>query len=184
VTAQERRARFAAVAMPYPDEAFRLARWLTGSRTDAEDVVQDAFLRAFSAVEGFAGGNARAWVLTIVRRTCYTWLAKNRPRSLVAVDDLEAVERDNLALAAAEGRTVETPETALIAAEAGDPGERVRAAVARLPPVFREALTLREFEGLSYREIAAILNIPLGTVMSRLARARSLLLKAVAEESP
>src|SRR5580658_6802620 len=83
---------FAGVVMPHIDAAYRLAQWLTGSRTDAEDVVQDASLRAFRAIRGFAGGSARAWVLSIVRNTAYSWLRKNRPAAVVAVDDLEAVE--------------------------------------------------------------------------------------------
>ena len=84
--------RFANVVMPHIDDAYRLARWLTGNSTDAEDVVQDASLRAFRAIRGFAGGSARAWVLSIVRNTAYSWLRKNRPAAVVTVDDLEAVE--------------------------------------------------------------------------------------------
>ena len=85
-------ARFANVVMPHIDDAYRLAHWLTGNRTDAEDVVQDASLRAFRAIRGYAGGSARAWLLSIVRNTAYSWLRKNRPTAVVTVDDLEAVE--------------------------------------------------------------------------------------------
>jgi RNA polymerase sigma factor (sigma-70 family) len=85
-------ARFASVVMPHIDDAYRLARWLTGNSSDAEDVVQDASLRAFRAIRGFAGGSARAWLLSIVRNAAYSWLRTNRPASVVTVDDLEAVE--------------------------------------------------------------------------------------------
>ncbi len=95
MTSDEARERFTELVMPHLDDAFRLARWLTSSPHDAEDVVQEAFLRAFSGIAGFNHGNARAWILTIVRRTCYTWLAKNRPKALVFSDDLEAVEREH-----------------------------------------------------------------------------------------
>jgi RNA polymerase sigma factor (sigma-70 family) len=159
-------ARFAAVVVPHLDDAFGLARWLTGNRADAEDVVQDASLRAYRAIATFAGGNARAWVLTIVRHTAYTWLRRNRSASLLVVDDLEAVERAQVNPTDPEHAT---PETALIAkADAA----RLEAAIADLPAPFKETLVLRDIQGLDYREIAAITEVPIGTVMSRLARAR------------
>jgi RNA polymerase sigma factor (sigma-70 family) len=162
------KARFAEVVLPHLGDAFALARWLTGSRADAEDVVQDACLRAFRAIGGFSGGNARAWVLTIVRHTAFTWLGKNRPAALVVTDDLEAVERAQTDLAIADRESV-TPETALIAkADAA----RLEAAIAALPTPFRETLVLRELQELDYREIAEVTGVPVGTVMSRLARAR------------
>ena len=89
---------FRTVVMPYIDEAYRLARWLTGNGTDAEDVVQDASVRAFRAIRSYAGGNPRAWLLSIVRNTAYSWLRKNRPATIVSVDDLEAVEREQAKL--------------------------------------------------------------------------------------
>jgi RNA polymerase sigma-70 factor (ECF subfamily) len=160
------RARFAAVVQPNLDDAFALARWLTGNRTDAEDVVQEACLRAYRAIGTFAGGNARAWVLTIVRHTAYTWLRRNRSASLVMVDDLEAVERAHTDPA---DREKLTPETELIAkADAA----RLETAIADLPAPFKETLVLRDVQGLDYREIAQITEVPIGTVMSRLARAR------------
>ena len=160
------RARFAAVVVPHLDDAFALARWLTGNRADAEDVVQDACLRAYRAIGSFADGNARAWVLTIVRHTAYTWLRRNRSASLVMVDDLEAVERTH---ADAGDREHSTPETELIAkADAA----RLEAAIAELPAPFKETLVLRDVQGLDYREIAEVTEVPIGTVMSRLARAR------------
>jgi RNA polymerase sigma-70 factor, ECF subfamily len=159
-------ARFSAVVVPHLDDAFALARWLTGNRTDAEDVVQEASLRAYRAIATFAGGNARAWVLTIVRHTAYTWLRRNRSASLVMVDDLEAVERTHTDLGDQERST---PETELIAkADAA----RLEGAIAELPAPFKETLVLRDVQGLDYREIAQITEVPIGTVMSRLARAR------------
>src|SRR5689334_4204110 len=162
----DERTRFAAVVLPHLDDAFALARWLTGNRTDAEDVVQEASLRAYRAIATFAGGNARAWVLTIVRHTAYTWLRRNRSASLVMVDDLEAVERAHVDPSDQEKST---PETELIAkADAA----RLEAAIAELPAPFKETLVLRDVQGLDYREIAQITEVPIGTVMSRLARAR------------
>ena len=159
-------ARFSAVVVPHLDDAFALARWLTSNRTDAEDVVQEACLRAYRAISTFAGGNPRAWVLTIVRHTAYTWLRRNRSASLVMVDDLEAVERTHTDPGDQEKPT---PETELIAkADAA----RLESAIAELPAPFKETLVLRDVQGLDYREIAQITDVPIGTVMSRLARAR------------
>src|ERR1700722_14758823 len=158
--------RFANVVLPHIDDAYRLARWLTGNSTDAEDVGQDASLPAFRAIRGFAGGSARAWLLSIVRNTAYSWLRKNRPAAVVTVDDLEAVE---LAEANPGDPYVETPETTLFARIDAD---QLRAAIAALPAPFRETLVLRDIEGLDYREIAQTTEVPIGTVMSRLARAR------------
>jgi RNA polymerase sigma-70 factor, ECF subfamily len=129
-------------------------------------VVQDASLRAFRAIRGFAGGSARPWLLSIVRNAAYSWLRKNRPTAVVAVDDLEAVE---LAQANPGDPNVETPEAKLLAKI---DAEQLRAAIAALPAPFRETLVLRDVEGLDYREIAQATEVPIGTVMSRLARAR------------
>jgi RNA polymerase sigma-70 factor (ECF subfamily) len=166
-------ARFRAVVLPYVDEAYRLARWLTGNSTDAEDVVQEASLRAFRAIRDYAGGNPRAWLLSIVRNTAYSWLHKNRPRTVITVDDLEAAEIEH---ANSDERRDETPETALIAKV---DAEQLRAAIAKLPAPFRETLVLRDIEGLDYREIAEATDVPIGTVMSRLARARRRLLQTL-----
>ena len=166
ISAREANARFAEVVLPHLDDAYALARWLTGNRDDAQDVVQDGCLRAFRGIAGFTGGNARAWVLTIVRHTAYTWLRRNRSASLVMVDDLEAVERAHTDPA---DREKLTPETELIAkADAA----RLETAIADLPAPFKETLVLRDVQGLDYREIAQITEVPIGTVMSRLARAR------------
>src|SRR5215472_16838466 len=156
LNSEDDQARFASVVLPHLADAYALARWLTGDRADAEDVVQEACLRAFRGIGGFAGVNARAWVLTIVRHAAYTWLGKNRSASLVMVDDLEAVEQ-----------APQTPEAELIAkADA----RRLEAAIAELPVPFRETLVLRDIQGLDYREISEVTKVPIGTVMSRLAR--------------
>jgi RNA polymerase sigma factor (sigma-70 family) len=168
---------FASVVMPHIDAAYRLARWLTGNRTDAEDVVQDALLRAFRAIRGFAGGSARAWVLSIVRNTAYSWLRKNRPGVIITVEDLEAVETAQPNLGQPDAAT---PEAALIAKT---DAERLRAAIAALPTPLRETLVLRDIEGLGYREIAEVSEVPIGTVMSRLARARGRLIATIGGEN-
>jgi len=156
-------ARFRSVVLPHLDDAYALARYLTNSRADSEDVVQDACLRAFRAIDNFSDGDARAWMLTIVRNTTYSWLHKNRPAAVTQVDDLEAV---NLA----QTFELETPETALIAHDGETLLER---AIASLPAPLRETLVLREVQELSYRQIAEVTGVSIGTVMSRLARARS-----------
>jgi len=161
--------RFGEVVLPHLSDALALARWLTGNADDAEDVVQEACLKAHKRLATYAGGNARAWLLTIVRNVSYAWLARNHPRRIVAVGDLANL--DALATSAETG--ADTPEAALIAkADAA----ALEAAIMMLPHPFREVLVLRDINGLSYREIAAMLHLPLGTVMSRLSRARRLLI--------
>ena len=179
MTGNDDKARFASVVMPHLADAYALARWITGNRTDAEDVVQDACLRAFRAIAGFAGGSTRAWTLTIVRNTAYTWMSKNRSMPLVAIDDIEALD-DAQGLQSASQTTgpnqASTPETDLIAkADA----EQLQAAIAALPVLFRETLVLRDVQGLDYREIAEVTAVPIGTVMSRIARARRRLIKTI-----
>ena len=169
-------ARFRRIVMPHIDEAYRLAHWLTGNRTDAEDVVQDASLRAFRAIREYAGGNPRSWLLSIVRNTAYSWLRKNRPDTVFTFDDLEAVELEQAKPGEPNG---ETPEAALIAKV---DAEQLRAAIAALPSPFRETLVLRDVEGLDYREIAEATEVPIGTVMSRLARARRRLMQTINKE--
>ena len=169
----DERQRFAEVVMPYLDDALSLARWLTGNIADAEDVIQDACIRAFGAI-GTVKGNPRAWILAIVRNTAFTWLAKNRPKSVVVTDDDRLFEQAGLEMI--DRSEVATPEAVLIAkADA----ELLRRAVAALPLSYREVLVLREMEELSYREISEIMSIPVGTVMSRLARARGLLIQRI-----
>src|SRR5262245_9345287 len=163
--------------MPYLGDAYALARWMTGTRTDAEDVVQEASLRAFRAIRRYAGGNARAWVLTIVRNTALTWMAKSRPAAVVAVDDLAAVERRHSNSGAVDKwGSMPDPETEIIAkADAA----RLESAIAALPSPFKETLVLRDLQGLDYREIAQVTDAPVGTVMSRLARARRRLIETI-----
>jgi RNA polymerase sigma-70 factor (ECF subfamily) len=162
--------RFREVVVPHLADALALARWLTGNMTDAEDVVQEACLKAHAGIDTWQGVNARAWLLTIVRRACYTWLARNRPRHLVAVGGL--ADLDELADGQA-GTAEDSPEAALI--EKTDTAA-LEAAIAALPLAFREVVVLRDVNGLGYREIATMLAIPIGTVMSRLSRARGLLM--------
>lgn len=177
---EDSKARFDIVVAPHLADAFAFARWLARDGTDAEDIFQEACLRAFRGIEAFSGGNARAWVLTIVRRTAYSWFSKNRSTMLVAIDDLEPGER---ALVERGGDrdtlNTATPEAKLIAqADAA----RLEAAIAALPIEFRETFVLRDIQGLEYREIAEITGVPLGTVMSRLARARRRLTQRLGTE--
>ena len=151
---------FEAVFLPHLDAAYNLARWLTRDPTDADDVVQEAYFRAFKFFEGFHGGDSRAWLLTIVRNTCYTWLQQNRSREFATGldDDSYTAESDT-----------PDPEAALLK---NVDNEMVRRAIDELPVEFREAIVLRELEEMSYKQIADISGVPLGTVMSRLARGR------------
>lgn len=166
----QERVRFEQLVLPHLDAAFNLARWLLRGRADAEDVAQDAMLRAFRFFRGFHGGDARAWVLQIVRNTCYTWLEKNRPLELATEFDEELYPQSGA-----------TPETLAIA---GDNRERLTRALEDLPPRAREVLILRELEGCSYKEIAAITSVPIGTVMSTLARARERLQRVLRQDHP
>jgi RNA polymerase sigma factor (sigma-70 family) len=169
--------RFARLVLPHLGDAYSLARWITANRTDAEDIVQEASLRAFRAIASVAEGNSRAWLLTIVRNTAYTWLRNNRPLALVVVDDLEAVERTQVATTDLDR---ETPETALIAKT---DAASLETAVAELPPAYRETLVLRDVQGLGYREISQVTSVPIGTVMSRLARGRARVIKTIGGKS-
>lgn len=146
--------------MPHFDAAYNLARWLTRSSGDADDVVQEAYLRAFSFFDSFRGGDGRAWLFSIVRNTCYTWLRKNRTHDLMTEFD-EALHSGTEPAASPEAIQLRRADS-----------EMVKEALEKLPAEFREVLVLREMEGLSYKEIAEISGIAIGTVMSRLARAR------------
>jgi RNA polymerase sigma-70 factor (ECF subfamily) len=169
----DERAVFDEVFLPHMAEAYRLAQWLTGNAYDAEDVVQDAALRAFRGIKSFGAVNARAWSLTIVRNTAYSWLMKNRPKAVVFTDDLSVAEQQELEHEGPQGTRIETPEEiALFKADA----EEVQHALAQLPAHFREVIVLREVNQLNYRDIAEITNVPIGTVMSRLSRGRQLLI--------
>lgn len=153
--------------MPLSASAYNLARWLTGADHDAEDVVQESFLRAFTSFDSLRSEDPRPWLLAIVRNTCFTWLKRNRPAAAcLETDGL----LDQTPAPAAD------PEALLLALA---DVSRVRAAVESLPPDYRIVIVLREFEDLSYKEIATVTGVPMGTVMSRLARARECLKKAL-----
>jgi len=165
----DKQARFEETIMPHLDAAFNLARWLTRNEHDAQDVVQDAFLRAFKFFEGFHGGNSRSWLLSIVRNTTYTWLQKNRRPELATVFDEEKHDVED---------TASNPEVLLLK---NADRQEIMKAVEELPVEFREAMILRELEGMSYREIADMTDVPVGTVMSRLARARKRLQQSLGQ---
>ncbi len=169
---QEKTALFEQTILPHLDAAYNLARWLTRGEQDAEDVVQEAFLRAFRFYDGFHGGDSRAWLLMIVRNTCYTWLRQNRMLEVPTSFDDEAhsVEMEN-----------GNPEAWL---ERSADIQLLELALAELPVEFREVIVLRELEGLSYKEIAYVTKLPIGTVMSRLARGRKLLQHNLMQQSP
>jgi RNA polymerase sigma-70 factor (ECF subfamily) len=158
--------KFEQTVLPHLDAAYNLARWLTRNDHDAEDVVQEAMLRAFRFFDGLRG-EPRPWLLAIVRNSCYTWLQVNRPAELSGFDDQviypEAVDEDG-----PEVQVARSMDRRLL-----------NEAIAALPAQFREVLVLRELEDLSYRDIARIADIPIGTVMSRLARSRRLLAESM-----
>jgi RNA polymerase sigma-70 factor (ECF subfamily) len=159
---------FEQAVLPHLDAAYNLARWLMRNDQDAQDVAQEAYLRAFRFFPGFRGGNARAWLLKIVRNTCYTWLQVNRPLQDAAEFDEQLFPPDSRA---------PNPEEAVLQ---NDSDTLVRKALEELPSNFREVLILRELEGMSYREIADITGMPAGTVMSSLSRARGRLRQILA----
>lgn len=176
----DERAAFDEVFLPHMAEGFRLAQWLTGNASDAEDVVQDAALRAFRGIRSFGAVNARAWSLTIVRNTAYSWLMKNRPKAVVFTDDLSVSEQQELEHEGPDGTRIETPEEIILfKADA----EHVQRALAQLPAQFREVIVLREINQLNYRDIAEITNVPIGTVMSRLSRGRQLLIALLGDRT-
>jgi RNA polymerase sigma factor (sigma-70 family) len=176
----DRNSQFSAVVLPHLPDALTTALWLTGDRADAEDVVQEACLRAFRAIATFSGDNARAWVLAIVRNTAHSWLQKNRRAELVSVDNLEAEERVRAERGADIEELISVNAEADLIARADQ--ARLRAEIEELPAEFREALVLRDIQGLEYREIAEITSVPVDTVMSRLARARRRLVNVLAQE--
>ena len=164
---------FEETVMPHLDAAYNLARWLVKDEHCAQDLVQDAYLKALRYFDSFRGGEARPWILGIVRNTCYSWLGeqKRAKQHIEFRDDLESGE-DGLEWVSAQ----EGPENSLIRK---NERERLNLAIEALPVVFREALILREIEDMSYENIAEIMQVPLGTVMSRLHRARALLRRSL-----
>jgi RNA polymerase sigma-70 factor (ECF subfamily) len=170
-------ARFEKLVMPHLGAGYNLARWLARDANDAEDVVQDACMRAMKYIDSLTRSDARAWFLTIVRHAFYDWCGRNRPAE-IARDDGSAID------AVVDPHAVDPEQAAVRRSDA----KVLADAVAELPLAFREVLILREMEDLSYKEIARVADIPIGTVMSRLARARALLqgsprLRAIAERT-
>lgn len=164
------RERFEAAILPNMDAAYNLALWLTRNDGDAQDVVQDAALRAFRFIEQFDGREPRAWFLTIVRNAFYSWVRKNRPEEVHEPLDPETHDLES----AAPTPDLETFRNL--------DRKRLWDAMGELPLDFREALVLREFEGMSYREIAELAAVPIGTVMSRLSRARKQLMEILVRQ--
>ena len=165
---ETRAVRFEQVVLPHLPAAYNLARWLVRSDQDAEDVVQEAYLRAFKFFDGYRGGESRSWLLTIVRNSCHSWLQRNRARELS--DPIDDSHDDALIdFANPELRLLRQADALM-----------VREALAELPLEFREVMVMREMEELSYKEIAAIADLPIGTVMSRLARGRKRLYSLLA----
>jgi len=169
VQERDKLARFEEAVLPHLDAAYNLARWLTRNQQDAEDMVQEASLRAFKFFGSFHGADSRAWLLTIVRNTCYTWLRQNRAHELLSSFDEEIHNDDCEAL---------NPEAVL---ERNADSQLLRQTLEALPVEFREVLVLRELEGLPYKQIASIADIPIGTVVSRLARSRRRLQQCLTE---
>jgi RNA polymerase sigma-70 factor (ECF subfamily) len=156
----EERRRFEETFLPFLDAAYNLARWIVQHDQDAQDIVQEAYLRAFKGFHGFRGGNGRAWLLTIVRNTAYSWINKHaRDEKLVPYEEEKHAE-----IISFDQSTRETVSEKR--------KEYVQNALLRLPPEYLEVMVLYEFEGLSYKELALALGVPIGTVMSRLSRAR------------
>jgi RNA polymerase sigma-70 factor (ECF subfamily) len=171
IAERRRRSRFEDVVLPHLDAAYALARWLTRSDADAADVAQEAMLRAFRYFDTYREGDAKSWILRIVRRTCYSWLERNRPADVVPLDDEEALEEASSHIPIAAGNT-----EALL--QNRSDLRRLDVLMEALPAPLREVIVLRELQELGYREIAEITGVPIGTVMSRLHRARSALRRA------
>jgi RNA polymerase sigma-70 factor (ECF subfamily) len=165
---QAKAAMFERIVTPHVPAAWNLARWLLRNPHDAEDVLQDAYLRAYRFIDQFRGGDARSWLLTIVRNLCHDFIRKHQTEKQMHAGDAHFDDIESNA-----------PPPPLRLEQASE-AEQLRRAVEQLPPDYREALILREFEGLSYKEISAVVDAPMGTVMSRLARARERLVQILA----
>ena len=172
--------RFRSLMLPHLDAAYNLARWLAADPATAEDIVQETFLRAFRAFPGYQGGAPRAWLFAILRNCWRNRAGDDHERGRVILNHASLTEAQAAAIEAIPD-DAETAEAALIRTEES---ETLRATIAAIPEPFREALVLREMEQLPYREIAAITGVPIGTVMSRLARAREMLAKLLLHETP
>jgi len=165
----ENREQFALLVLPHLDAAYNLARWLMRQDQDAEDVVQEAFMRAWRSFAGFHGTDGRPWLLAIVRNTCYTALDRMRSNAVQPLDEAQTRQSQTAA-----------PDDPLMRSEQA---ASIAHALEKLTPEFREVLVLREFEELSYKQIAAVIHAPMGTVMSRLARAREQLATILGDQS-
>jgi RNA polymerase sigma factor (sigma-70 family) len=169
---QDKLSRFEEAILPHLDAAYNLARWLMRNDADADDAVQDAYLRALRFFGGFRGGDGRVWLLAIVRNTCYSQLRRNRVQEVQTAFD-EEVHGHNPDARGPEAVVLKSIDAAAL-----------QRAVEALPEEFREVIVMRELEGLSYKEIADVIEVPIGTVMSRLARARGRLQRSLKPESP
>ena len=160
---------FQDIVLPHLDAAYTLARWLTRHPQNAEDVVQDAFVRALKYFPGYRGGDAKSWVLTIVRNASYSWMQRQRSPEVPMVSEEALPEL---------AENVSNPETVMLNRATR---QKVRQAIRALPLEFREVVVLRELEDLDYKEIASVVGVPIGTVMSRLSRARARLAESLGE---
>jgi RNA polymerase sigma-70 factor (ECF subfamily) len=176
----DRARQFRELVLPHLDGAYNFARYLTRDATAAEDIVQEAFLRAFRAFPNYRGGAPKAWLFAIVRNCFLTWAAGRSSAGRVVVDEGSLSETQSQALANVADLDQDSPEVALLRRR---DAEAIRAVIENLPEPFRETLVLRELEELSYKEIAALTAAPIGTVMSRLARARQMLCDMLAPEA-
>ena len=168
--------RFREIVPPLLDDAYSLAKWLSQNPTDAEDIVQDAALRALQALSSVSVDRPKPWFLAIVRNSAMTFLARNRRKTVAYVGDMADLDTVDLR---GDDDAAPNPEQELIALE---DGQRLRQAIASLPSPFLETVVMRDINGLSYREIAEATEVPVGTVMSRLARARAVLAKILRSE--
>jgi RNA polymerase sigma factor (sigma-70 family) len=178
VSEEDKARRFQENALPHLNAAYNLARWLVRNDQDAEDVVQEAYLRAYRFFDGFRGDAGRPWLLAIVRNTCYTWMEQNREQQLATEFDENCHSLNEQGTINGVSQELDNPETALARL---DDARQLNTALQALPFEFREVLVMRELEELSYKEIAIIASVPIGTVMSRLARGRKLLLQRLKE---
>ena len=164
---RRKRTRFEAVILPHLDAAYALARWLSRNDADAADVAQEACLRAFRYFDTYRGGDAKSWLLRIVRRTCYSWLERNRPAEIVSLESWPEIRQEPEASGDTETKLQNRSDL-----------RRLDSLIEALPPPLREVVVMRELLELDYRTIAEVANLPIGTVMSRLHRARSALRQA------
>ena len=180
MTNSYQREQFEQLVLPHMDAAYNLARWLVRNPHDAEDLAQEAMTRAIKFFSGFRGGDPRAWLLTIVRNSCFTWLGRNRAKDLAEFN--EEAHSPGISSSADQSSIQMPPPNPETMAIAEAESARVRRALEELPVIFRETIVMRELEGMSYKEIADVTSVSIGTVMSRLARGRDRL-RAILVES-